>query len=111
MSNALCKIAALLIVAAFPVGATAHDHGQANSLASARSKMGGLCCDGKDYIIPTDWRRTDVGYKVQIGTQWLDVPKDAEVNNMRNPDAEAKVWLYTADGETAIRCFMPGMEV
>lgn len=111
MANILTKVAMLLIVIAFPMGALAHDHGQANSLAAARSKMGGLCCDGKDYIVPADWRRSDKGYRVLIGTAWFDVPKDAEVNNMNNPDMEAKVWLYHAEGETVIRCFMPGMEV
>lgn len=107
-------LAALLLVALLPLGALAHDphtH-QVNTLGDAKSKAGGLCCDGKDYTIPNDWRRTDAGgYRVLIGKDWLDVPKDAEVLNMRNPDAEAKVWLYHAEGEPIVRCFMPGMEV
>lgn len=113
MSRVLTLLAMWLLVVAFPVGALAHDphtH-QANALADAKSKSGGLCCDGKDYTIPDDWRRTETGYKVMIGTTWYEVPKDAEVNNMRNPDAEAKVWIYNAEGETWIRCFLPGMEV
>ncbi len=82
---------------------------QANSLSDARSPKGGLCCDGKDYNVPQDWKQKDEGgYKVLIGKQWLDVPPEAEVTNMKNPDMEAKVWLYYINGEQTVRCFLPG---
>lgn len=113
MANFLTRIGLFLLVCSFPMETSAHDpHTHlANQLGAARSHAFGLCCDGKDYIIPTDWQRSDIGYRVLIGTRWHDVPKEAEVTNMRNPDMEAKVWLLQSEGETWIRCFMPGTEV
>lgn len=87
-----------------------HTH-QVDELANARSPRGGLCCDGKDYFIPSSWEREDTGYRIHFGGKWILVPKDAEVTNMRNPDGEAKAWLiFDESGEPLVRCFMPGME-
>jgi hypothetical protein len=95
----------------------AHSHDpnthQANELANARSKQGGLCCDGTDYtyVTPYSWERTEKGYRVHLKGAWLEIPKDFEVNNMRNPDGEAKVWIvFDEMGAPFVRCFMPGME-
>jgi hypothetical protein len=104
---------ALILIVWFHTGAQAHDprtH-QVTSLGSAKSKAGTLCCDGKDYTIPSNWERTPDGFRVLIRDTWLTVPKDAVVSNVPNPDIEAKVWLLTAEGVMLVRCFMPGAEI
>lgn len=88
-----------------------HTH-LADGYSMAKSKKGDLCCDGKDYsyLNPHSWERTETGFRVRVEGKWVDIPADAEVGNMRNPDGEAKVWLYK-DGETVrARCFMVGTE-
>lgn len=108
---AFCWLGIFLAGASLPgsvvYGHDPHTH-QVNSLSDARSVQWGLCCNGKDYTVPNDWKQVEGGYKVLIGTVWLDVPKEAEVTNMRNPDMEAKVWLLQGEGETYVRCFLPG---
>ncbi|MBY0472663.1 hypothetical protein K2Q00_00035 [Patescibacteria group bacterium] len=110
---------AVLCVTAFVCAITeqtqAHDpltH-QANGFSSAKNKSKHLCCDGNDYtyVNPYSWERTDKGFRVYVQGKWIDVPADAEVDNMKNPDGEAKVWLYREDtGTLRARCFMPGTE-
>lgn len=114
---AFCWLGIFLCTAGMSLTVTAtrvHGHDplthQVNSLGDARSIGWGLCCNGKDYIVPKDWKQVEGGYKVLIGTVWLDVPKDAEVTNMQNPDMEAKVWLLQGEGESYVRCFMRGAQ-
>lgn len=95
--------------------AHAHDPNThlANEFSKAKNKANGLCCDGDDYtyVSPYSWERTDKGFRVYVHKRWLDVPASAEVGNMRNPDGEAKVWLYIGDdGVPQARCFMVGIE-
>ena len=94
--------------------AWAHDPNThlADGYATARSKKGTLCCDGSDYtyVSPRSWERTQTGYRVHVQGKWVDVPADALVTNMKNPDGEAKVWLYTDGDKPFARCFMPGAE-
>ena len=88
-----------------------HTH-LADAFSTAKSKSGTLCCDGNDYtyVSPSSWERTDTGFRVYVQKQWVDIPIDALVTNMTNPDGEAKVWLYTDSGQVFARCFMPGVE-
>jgi hypothetical protein len=94
--------------------AFAHDPNThlADGYAHARSKKGTLCCDGTDYthIKASSWERTDKGFRVRVHNAWVEVPADAEVGNMRNPDGEAKVWLYFDGDKPHARCFMVGIE-
>lgn len=94
--------------------AHAHDPSthQANQYSSARSKANSSCCDGDDYtyVNPYSWERTEKGFRVYVHKRWINVPADAEVGNMKNPDGEAKVWLYQDEGAWHARCFMPGIE-
>lgn len=85
---------------------------QANGYSAAKNKANGLCCDGDDYtyINPYAWERTATGFRVRVNGQWVDVPADAEVGNMKNPDGEAKVWLYYDNTGPKVRCLMPGIE-
>ncbi len=102
-SGMVCIIVATRVHAHDP-----HTH-QANALADAKSPLHGLCCSGDDYIIPGDWSQNEDGsYHVLIGKDWIDVPKEAEVTNMKNPDMEAKAWVYYLNGKPVARCFMPG---
>lgn len=95
---------------------TAHAHDPqthlVNGLSEARSKANSLCCDGSDYtyVNPRSWERTDKGFRVYVHDQWVTVPAEAEVGNMRNPDGEAKAWLYLDEGVWHVRCFMVGIE-
>lgn len=95
--------------------AKAHDPNthQATELSNARSKIGGQCCDGTDYahVSPSAWERTDTGFRIKFGQAWIEVPQDAVVHNMKNPDGEAKVWIgLDENGVPFVRCFMSGME-
>lgn len=116
--NALCWLGIFLAgadISSIILATRVHGHDplthQVNSLSAARSPQGGLCCTGNDYVVPQDWKQSGVGYKVLIGAVWLDVPKEAEVTNMRNPDMEAKVWLMYMEGEQIVRCFLPGAQI
>lgn len=93
--------------------ALAHDPNThlADALSNARSKSGGLCCNGKDYTRISSWERTDNGYRIHFGGDWVHFPKEAEVNNMHNPDGEAKAWVaFDESGAPFVRCFMRGAE-
>jgi hypothetical protein len=112
---AATALAALMLAFTFTGGsrAWAHDPNthQANDLANAKSKVGGICCDGKDYHLISTWERTDLGYRIHFGGQWVHLPREAEVNNMPNPDGEAKAWVaFDEGGVPYVRCFMRGME-
>lgn len=106
-------LAVFMLTHTFTPKARAHDphtH-QANELANARSKQGGLCCDGKDYVLISTWERTEKGYRIHFGGQWMHLTHDAEVHNMPNPDGEAKAWIALDEsGVPFVRCFMRGME-
>lgn len=104
----------MVIYATSPRKSWAHDPNThlADGFSAAKSKKGDLCCDGKDYtyVSPRSWERTDKGYRIRVHGRWVDVPADALVTNMVNPDGEAKVWLYEEGGQFFARCFMPGAE-
>lgn len=107
-------LAVFLPIALNPKAVRAHDpltH-QANEFSKAKNKSNGDCCDGNDYtyVNPYSWERTDKGFRVYVGERWIDVPADAEVGNMKNPDGNAKVWLYYDGRVPRARCFMPGAE-
>jgi hypothetical protein len=86
----------------------------ADNYSNAKSKQNGRCCDGADYtyVLPRDWERKKDGggYRAFVDNQWIDIPADAEVDNMKNPDGYAKIWLMDQNGKRAARCFMPGAE-
>jgi hypothetical protein len=106
-------LAVFMLTQTFTTKARAHDPNThlANDLANAKSKIGGLCCNGKDYHLISTWERTDQGYRIHFGGQWVDLPKEAEVDNMHNPDGEAKAWVVFDEGGTPyVRCFMRGIE-
>lgn len=81
---------------------------QADSLADARSEAFGQCCDGTDYHRVETWETTATGYRVMYKGQWLEGSRRVKVNNMDNPDGEAKVWIYGEPDTPYIRCFMQG---
>jgi hypothetical protein len=64
----LIGVMALLAIGLFPAASLAHhpQRHEANTLADARNKVGGMCCNGQDYEIPLDWKRTDFGFKVKL---------------------------------------------
>lgn len=106
-------LAVFMLSVSFSPKARAHDPNthQANELSNARSKHGGLCCNGEDYTRISTWERTDKGYRIHFGGQWVNLPREAEVNNMHNPDGEAKAWVFfDENGEPFVRCFMRGAE-
>jgi hypothetical protein len=70
----------------------------------------GLCCsfaDGQS-IADVDWDVVHGRYRVRLQGQWIDVPEAALVTQP-NRYGPAVVWPYLdADGQTQIRCFLPG---
>jgi hypothetical protein len=70
----------------------------------------GLCCsfaDGQS-IADVDWEVAHGHYRVRLQGRWIDVPASALVTEP-NRYGPAVVWPYLdADGQTQIRCFIPG---
>lgn len=77
-----------------------------DSLASKR----GLCCsfaDGRTVEDP-DVDMDSGHYRVRIDGVWLDVPDNALIDTP-NRYGPAVIWPYKNEqGQTQIRCFMPG---
>jgi hypothetical protein len=70
----------------------------------------GLCCSFADgfSIEDVDWDTDGTRYRVRVEGKWIDVP-DAAVVTEPNRFGSAVVWPYRdADGNTQIRCFLPG---
>jgi hypothetical protein len=77
-----------------------------DQLASAK----GLCCSFADgfSVDDVDWDTQDSHYRVRLNGEWIVVPDDAVVTEP-NKFGRAVVWPYMGtDGQTQIRCFLPG---
>jgi hypothetical protein len=86
-----------------------------NRLASGK----GLCCSFADgeTVQDVDWdtggsnkdTQSEGGhYRVRLNGRWLSVPDDAVVTEP-NKFGPAVVWPYVdGNGETKVRCFLPG---
>jgi len=114
MQKFICATSIVFLALAWTPTVQAHDpltH-QANSFSSAKNKSNKPCCDGSDYtyVNPGSWERTDKGFRIRVEGKEVEIPADAEVSNMKNPDGEAKVWLYLDGNVLRARCFMPGAE-
>jgi hypothetical protein len=106
---------AALVLVTTPCGA--HDDGRYatmnpalhawfDQLASGK----GLCCSFADgfSIADVDWDTDGVRYRVRVEGRWIDVPEAAVVTEP-NRFGPAVMWPYQdADGDTQIRCFLPG---
>jgi len=69
----------------------------------------GLCCsmaDGESVADP-DWESKDGHYRVRLENKWIDVPDDALITEP-NRAGRTMVWPMRFNGETFIRCFIPG---
>ena len=69
----------------------------------------GLCCsfaDGKS-IADVDWDMQGGHYRVRLEGIWIPVPDEALIVES-NRFGQAVVWPYVENGQTLIRCFMPG---
>ena len=76
----------------------------------ARERQRTLCCSFADgfRVDDVDWDTQDGHYRVRLNGEWIVVPDNAVVSepNMFGP---AVVWPYMGtDGQTQIRCFLPG---
>jgi hypothetical protein len=70
----------------------------------------GLCCSFADgfRVDNVDWDTQDGRYRVRLNGEWIVVPDDAVVTEP-NKFGPAVVWPYMGtDGQTQIRCFLPG---
>jgi hypothetical protein len=70
----------------------------------------GLCCSFADgfRIDDVDWDTQDGHYRVRINGDWIIVPDNAVVTEP-NRYGPAVVWPYmSSNGQTQIRCFLPG---
>ena len=70
----------------------------------------GLCCSFADgfRIDNVDWDTQDGHYRVRLHDEWIVVPDSAVVTEP-NKLGPAVVWPYMdTDGQTQIRCFLPG---
>jgi hypothetical protein len=114
--------AAILIAAFLCGGVAAHDyaHPELKSwFMGLHNQRGSPCCDGDDavHIEDQDWQTfCEAGtgqchYQVQLEGKWYTVP-DESVILTPNKTGTALVWpvrtLGAANGDYAIRCFMPG---
>jgi hypothetical protein len=70
----------------------------------------GLCCSFADgfRVDDVDWDTRDGHYRVRLNGDWIVVPDNAVVTEP-NKFGPAVVWPYmNSDGQTQIRCFLPG---
>lgn len=70
----------------------------------------GLCCSFADGVSvrDVDWDTQDGSYRVRLDGRWIIVPAAALVTDP-NRFGPAVVWPYQDyQGETQIRCFLPG---
>jgi hypothetical protein len=70
----------------------------------------GLCCSFADgfRVDDVDWDTQDGHYRVRLNDEWIVVPDNAVVTEP-NRFGPAVVWPYmNSDGQTQIRCFLPG---
>jgi hypothetical protein len=70
----------------------------------------GLCCSFADgfRVDDVDWDTQDGHYRVRLNGEWIAVPDNAVVTEP-NRFGPAAVWPYmNSDGQTQIRCFLPG---
>jgi hypothetical protein len=103
------RIVLILLLLCTP--ALAHDpsrpelNGWFNKLQSGR----GLCCSFADgfAVSDVDWESKDGRYRVRLENIWIDVPDDALITEP-NRAGRTMVWPMRFDGQTFIRCFMPG---
>jgi len=73
----------------------------------------GKCCSFADgfSVGDVDWDTEDGHYRVLLHGEWINVPPSAVVNEP-NKFGAAVVWPYLdRDGQTQIRCFLPGAGV
>jgi hypothetical protein len=91
------------------VAVHAHDGMHDDWFKSLRSNSGGVCCDGSDALRVEDphWDIQDGHYRVMLDGKWIDV-LDSRIVKTTNIVGYAVVWPYTSDGQTYVRCFMPG---
>jgi hypothetical protein len=81
-------------------------HAWFDHLASGK----GLCCSFADGVSIQDvnWDTQEGHYRVRLYGEWILVPDDAVVTEP-NKFGLAVVWPYMdTDGQTRIRCFLPG---
>ena len=81
-------------------------HAWFDKLASKK----GLCCSFADgfSIKDVNWDTQEGHYRVRLYGEWVLVPDDAVVTEP-NKFGPAVVWPYMdTDGQTRIRCFLPG---
>ena len=93
-------------MATAPAGTKRKANGQAESIASGN----GLCCSFADgfRVDDVDWDTQDDHYRVHLQGEWIVVPDNAVVTEP-NKFGPAVVWPYMGtDGQTQIRCFLPG---
>lgn len=76
-----------------------------NGLSSGK----GNCCSMADgyRVDDVDYDRDEVGYRVRLNGRWVRVPDDAVVTES-NRVGFPMVWPMLINGETSVRCFMPG---
>jgi hypothetical protein len=70
----------------------------------------GLCCSFADgfRVDDVDWDAQGGHYRVRLYGEWVVVPDNAVVSEP-NKFGPAVVWPYMGtDGQTQIRCFLPG---
>jgi len=108
------KVALLFAVACLDVS-LAHDRRHASPTPemkawfdSLRSGKGPCCSDADGTALSDlDWKSKDGKYSVFIGNRWIEVPDDAVLAQPNKAD-RTMVWPIYLNGETTIRCFIPG---
>jgi hypothetical protein len=71
-----------------------------------RAGNGMSCCDDADGIDP-EWDIVGGEYRVRYGGRWLVVAPHALLTQP-NRIGVARAWIAHGEGETFVRCFLPG---
>ena len=107
----LATMRSVLIVLLLCTPAFAHDpeHPELNAWFDSLRSSKGPCCSFADgfAVNDVDWESKDGHYRVRLQNSWIDVPDDALITEP-NRAGRTMVWPMRFNGETFIRCFIPG---
>jgi len=110
LATAVLAAAALMFAFAFAHAEGNYPDSRLHAWFDKLASQKGLCCsfaDGRSLADP-DWGTHDDHYWVIVDGVRYAVPQDAVITEP-NRFGQAVVWPYTdAQGQTLIRCFLPG---
>ena len=109
LALAVFVIVSLIVGLFYPAFAHDHNRPELDSWFNSLKSGYGPCCSNSDgqVVDDPDWETKDGHYRVRLDGLWIDVD-DSAVITQPNRAGRTMVWPFSYNGETTIRCFMPG---